>query len=102
MVFSGWRNWVSRRNPGTGRARPAPRTALPLRLETLEDRFLPSLTPVLLQDINPTGSSNAAEFTAVGGFTYFTADDGTHGPELWRTDGTPAGTNLVADINPGP
>jgi len=32
---------------------------------------------------------------------YFAADDGLLGLELWRTDGTPAGTSLVADIAPG-
>jgi ELWxxDGT repeat protein len=31
----------------------------------------------------------------------FSAGDATHGYELWVTDGTAAGTHLVADINPG-
>lgn len=36
------------------------------------------------------------------GIVYFTANDEVHGSELWRTDGTRAGTWMVRDINPGP
>ncbi len=36
-----------------------------------------------------------------GGKVFFAADDGVHGTELWATDGSVAGTELVLDIAPG-
>jgi ELWxxDGT repeat protein len=47
-------------------------------------------------------SSYPGHLTEVNGVLFFSADDGEHGAELWMTDGTPAGTQLVADIYPGP
>lgn len=35
------------------------------------------------------------------GVVYFSAYDDIHGEELWRSDGTPAGTELVVDVEPG-
>ncbi len=40
------------------------------------------------------------DFVRLKGRLYFGANDGTIGSELWRTDGTKAGTKLVEDINP--
>jgi len=37
----------------------------------------------------------------VGNTLFFSARDGTHGPELWKSDGTEDGTVLVEDIHPG-
>ncbi len=59
---------------------------------------------VLVKDINP-GSADSNPYTenaavAANGLLYFTVDDGTHGYELWRSDGTEAGTVMVADIGP--
>src|SRR5262249_25097846 len=39
--------------------------------------------------------------TVVGGKLLFTADEPSSGRELWVTDGTAAGTEMMADICPG-
>ncbi|HKI00580.1 MAG TPA: ELWxxDGT repeat protein, partial [Thermoanaerobaculia bacterium] len=39
---------------------------------------------------------------AVGATFFFPADDGAAGEELWKSDGTAAGTVLVRDVFPGP
>src|ERR1700739_1754638 len=59
----------------------------------------------LLRDINTI--PNAISYVGLAAvdlanITLFVWDDGIHGQELWATDGTPAGTHLVRDINPGP
>lgn len=38
---------------------------------------------------------------AKGYYAFFSAKDNDHGEELWITDGTPGGTRMVKDINPG-
>jgi ELWxxDGT repeat protein len=45
-------------------------------------------------------SSNPGGFTWLGESTFFAADDGVSGSELWVSDGTPAGTALL-DLNSG-
>src|SRR5262249_21130950 len=46
-------------------------------------------------------SSYPQNHTVVNGTLFFTANDGTTGVELWKSDGTEAGTVLVKDIRPG-
>jgi ELWxxDGT repeat protein len=59
----------------------------------------PSGTPTLVKTINTTGDP---VLDAQGqGLYYFVATDGTHGYEMWRSDGTSAGTIMLADINSG-
>lgn len=55
---------------------------------------------ITVSDIGLAGS-NPTGFIKFGNYTYFAADDGINGRELWRTDGTEAGTNLFKSINSG-
>jgi ELWxxDGT repeat protein len=61
---------------------------------------------VLLHDFGPNGEASSSNWANLGGTLLFAAtQDYTQpysGNELWRSDGTPAGTFQVADINPGP
>lgn len=56
-----------------------------------------------LKDIYPgtADGSYPYGFTVFNGEVYFQANDGANGYELWKTNGTPGGTVLVADTNPG-
>ena len=46
--------------------------------------------------------STPSELTVVGNQMFFSAQDNfTNGRELWKTDGTPSGTVMVKNINPG-
>lgn len=76
----------------------------PVACERLEERTLLSINALLVKDINTqflASSSSPADFTDVNGTLFFTAITGTEGRELWKSDGTAAGTVLVKDINPG-
>src|SRR3990170_5044697 len=55
----------------------------------------------LVRDIaTGTASSEPISLFIYNGEVYFAADDGIHGRELWRSDGTESGTFMVKNINP--
>lgn len=63
-------------------------------------------TPTLVKDIIPGGSSSFVQglgnsLVNVNGTLFFRVNDGAHGIELWKSDGTEAGTVMVKDIGPG-
>jgi len=57
--------------------------------------------PAMVKNINPSGDSDPTSLTKVGTFVFFAANDGSHGRELWKTDGTSAGTKMVKDVRGG-
>jgi ELWxxDGT repeat protein len=68
--------------------------------------WITDLTPTgtqLVKDINPTGTDGSLDYKPFLGATtqgvFFKADNGTAGEELWLTDGTAAGTVMLADLN---
>ena len=60
--------------------------------------------PYLVKDVEPDASpvgSEPSHLVAFRGAVLFFADDGLSGRQLWRTDGTPAGTYPLSDASPG-
>ena len=56
----------------------------------------------MVKDIYPgKESSDPGNLTEVGGTLYFSADDGVHGMELWKSDGSDLTTVMVMDIYDG-
>jgi ELWxxDGT repeat protein len=59
---------------------------------------------VMVKDLIPGPGAGAVPFTSLnrvvasGGFLFFALNDGVHGVELWRSDGTESGTFMVKDL----
>ncbi len=73
-----------------------------LGVEELEERAM--LAVNLVKDINTianTAGSNPSNIVEVGLITYFAATTDGNGKELWKSDGSAAGTVMVKDILPG-
>ncbi len=78
-------------------------TALPLGL--LGALPLAAQSATLIADLNTATlaeNSNPAEWTPIGSQWLFAASNRQDGRELWITDGTPAGTRLFFEVDPGP
>src|SRR5215208_5196710 len=74
-----------------------------MKLESLESRRLLSINPLALNETpeRDTQPSDPTNLFAAGDTLYFAATDGVHGQELWKSDGTAAGTVMVKDLLPG-
>lgn len=59
------------------------------------------VTTTMVKDINPgiTNSSSPENFCNVNGTLFFTAYEHTNGTQLWKSDGSSAGTVMVKNID---
>lgn len=55
-----------------------------------------------LRSLRAAPPSRGIQIFAIGSLVLAIADDGVRGPELWRSDGTVVGTQLVVELEPGP
>ncbi len=83
-------------NPGGGGGSGQP-TAVNDTYTVQQNSTLMSGTTLVKDILAGVGASNPTELVNVKGTLFFVADDGVNGTELWKSDGTIAGTVLVKD-----
>jgi ELWxxDGT repeat protein len=99
MSRFGWRR--PRRSPRSAQRKP---TEYALTVSNLEERTMLSLVSGVVADINQQvangqpGSADPSNLTVLNGALYFFANDGIDGTQLWKSDGTAAGTTMVTDL----
>lgn len=87
--------------------RPLARFAFLLLAAVALSAPLAAQAPVQVADLNTTRYDSGdnflfgSELVELSGTVYFTASDVLHGLELWKTDGTEAGTVRITDLCPG-
>ena len=76
-----------------------------LIIELLSERIPLAVDIQMVKDINATPSPGIESYVyalqEAGSHIYFAANSFQLGSEPWKTDGTPEGTKLIKDINPG-
>ena len=79
---------------------PRPRRFTPLIGERLEERLPLALSPQLLVDLNlgTAGVTAHSPIVDVNGIAYFPGRTDAGAYQLWRSDGTAAGTFRVKDV----